>query len=64
METNSLKAVAYTVSNNKYKSMAFMLVADDTERDHADMTETQKRIASWEKYGYTMISMKDDFKTI
>ena len=54
----------YTVSNNKYKAMAFMLVADDTERDHADMTETNKRIASWEKYGYTIISMKNDFKTI
>ena len=54
----------YTVTDNKYKAMAFMLVADDTERDHADMTETQKRIALWEKYGYTMISMKNDFKTI
>ena len=54
----------YTVTDNKYKAMAFMLVADDTERDHADMAETNKRIASWEKYGYTMISMKNDFKTI
>ncbi len=54
----------YTVTDNKYKAMAFMLVADDTERDHADMTETNKRIASWQKYGYTMISMKNDFKTI
>lgn len=54
----------YTVTNNKYKAMAFMLVADDTERDHADMEETNKRIASWEKYGYTIISMKNDFKTI
>ncbi len=54
----------YTVTNNKYKAMAFMLIADDTERDHADMTETNKRIASWEKYGYTIISMKNDFKTI
>lgn len=54
----------YTVTNNKYKSMAFMVVADDTERDHADMEETNKRIALWEKYGYTMFSMKNDFKTI
>ena len=54
----------YTVSNNKYRAMAFMLVADDTERDHADMTETNKRIAAWQEYGYTMISMKNDFKTI
>ena len=54
----------YTVSNNKYKAMAFMLIADDTERDHANMTETNKRLQSWENYGYTVISMKNDFKTI
>ena len=54
----------YTVTNNKYKAMAFMVVADDTDRDHADMVETNKRIALWEQYGYTMISMKNDFKTI
>ena len=54
----------YTVTDNKYPAKAFMLVADDTERDHADMTETNKRIASWNDYGYTIISMKDDFKTI
>lgn len=54
----------YIVTNNKYRSMAFMLVADDAERDHADLTETNKRIAQWEKYGYEMISMKNDFKTI
>ena len=54
----------YTISNNKYKSMAFMLVADDTDRDHADMTETNKRLANWQEKGYTIISMKNDFKTI
>ncbi len=54
----------YTITNNKYKSMAFMLIADDTERDHADLTETNKRKASWEEHGYTIISMKNDFKTI
>ena len=54
----------YTVTNNPYKALAFMLVADDAERDHADLQETAKRVASWEKYGYTMISMKNDFKTI
>ena len=54
----------YTVTNNKYKAKAFMLVADDAERDHADLEEGKKRLASWEKYGYTVISMKNDFKTI
>ena len=54
----------YTVSNNKYKAMAFMVVADDTERDHASMDETNRRIEQWKQHGYTMISMKNDFKTI
>ena len=54
----------YTITNNKYKAMAFMLIADDTERDHADLTETNKRKESWEKAGYTIVSMKNDFKTI
>lgn len=54
----------YTITDNKYKSMAFMLVADDTERDHADLTETNKRLAQWQERGYTVISMKNDFKTI
>jgi len=54
----------YTVTGNRYKAMAFMLIADDTERDHADMAETNRRKAEWEKKGYTIISMKNDFKTI
>ena len=54
----------YTVSDNKYRAMAFMLVADDTERDHADMVETNKRLTNWQQKGYTVISMKNDFKTI
>jgi len=54
----------YTITDNKYNAMAFMLVADDAERDHADLNETAKRLADWQKRGYTVISMKDDFKTI
>ena len=41
-----------------------MLVADDDERDHADLTEGAKREAKWRENGYTVISMKNDFKTI
>lgn len=54
----------YTTTNNKYESRAYMLIADDTERDHADMNETNKRKAMWEEYGFNIISMKNDFKTI
>lgn len=54
----------YTTTDNKYQSRAYMLVADDTDRDHANMTETNKRIGLWNEYGYNIISMKNDFKTI
>ena len=54
----------FCLSNPKYRSVAFMLVADDDARDHADLAEGEKREAKWRKNGYTVISMKNDFKTI
>lgn len=41
-----------------------MLVADDSDRDHADLEEGAKREKKWRENGYTVISMKKDFKTI
>ena len=54
----------YCLSNKKYRTATFMLVADDDARDHADLTEGAKREAKWRENGYTVISMKNDFKTI
>ena len=54
----------YCLANDKYKTEAFMLIADDEEDDHVDLVETAKRKANWEKAGYNIISMKNDFKTI
>ena len=54
----------YCLSNESYHTEAFMLVADDNVRDHADLAEGAKRQANWEKAGYNIISMKNDFKTI
>ena len=54
----------YCMSNQKYRTVAFMLVADDDARDHADLAEGARREAKWRKNGYTVISMKNDFKTI
>ena len=54
----------YCLSNKQHKTEAFMLVADDNVRDHADLNEGAKRRASWEEAGYNIISMKNDFKTI
>ena len=54
----------YCMGNKQYKTETFMLVADDNVRDHANLEEGAKRQANWEKAGYNIISMKNDFKTI
>lgn len=54
----------YCMSNSRYPSVAFMLVADDDQRDHADLAEGARREALWRQAGYTVISMKNDFRTI
>ena len=54
----------YCLSNERYRTATFMLVADDDARDHADLAEGARREATWRENGYTVISMKNDFKTI
>ena len=54
----------YCQGNQQYRTATFMLVADDDVRDHADLEEAAKREAKWRENGYTIISMKNDFKTI
>ena len=54
----------YTIFNNRYKSAAFMLIADDEERDYGNTEKVQPLKQQWEENGYHVISMKDDFRTI
>ena len=54
----------YTISDNPYKSAAYMVVADDSEREYGDPEGAKEKKASYEKQGIGIISMKDDFKTI
>ena len=49
---------------NKLKSAAFMLIADDDQRDHANREKALKLGQQWREAGYHVISMRDDFKTI
>lgn len=50
--------------SNKLKSAAFMLIADDEDRDHANREKALKLGVEWREAGYHVISMRDDFKTI
>ncbi|MCR5763098.1 MAG: haloacid dehalogenase-like hydrolase [Treponema sp.] len=54
----------YCLKNPAYKAKAFMLIADDAERDHANVEKALKLGKQWEAAGYIVISMKNDFKTI
>ena len=54
----------FCLGNKKYNSHVFMVLADNYDDDHADVVETEKRKAAWEKAGYNIFSMKNDFKTI
>ena len=47
-----------------YKCAAFMLIADDEARDHANRDKALKLAEQWREAGYHVISMRDDFKTI
>lgn len=54
----------YTLSNKQYKSIAFMLIADDEAQDHAKREKGLAMGEDWKKTGYVVISMRDDWKTI
>ena len=54
----------YCLGGSPYRSVAFMLIADDEVRDHANREKALKLAEQWREAGYHVISMKDDFKTI
>ena len=54
----------YCLSNPKYKTAVFMLIADDEARDHANREKALNLGKQWRESGYHVISMRDDFKTI
>ena len=54
----------YCLANKQYKTEAFMLIADDEARDHANREKALNLGIQWKDAGYNVISMRDDFKTI
>ena len=54
----------YTIYDNVYKSMAFMLIADDEVRDYGNAEKAEGLREKWEDSGYVVISMANDWKTI
>ena len=54
----------YCLGNPTHKTAAFMLIADDDVRDHANREKALALGDQWREAGYHVISMRDDFKTI
>ena len=54
----------YTISNNPYRSAAYMVVADDEEREYGNAESAAEKKSSYESMGIGVISMRDDFATI
>lgn len=54
----------FCLSNKKYRSAVFQLIADDDARDHANREKAIALGQKWRDSGFHVISMRDDFKTI
>ena len=66
----------YVLSGKKYKNQVYMVVADDIQREYGvdtfdekgniNTTKSDEIKKMWksDNYGYNIISMRDDFKTI
>lgn len=55
----------YALSNPTYKSMAFMLMCDDLEREYGNLKKAETVLKDGcNKYGWIPVSMKNDWKTI
>ena len=54
----------YTISGNPYRSAAYMVLADDEEREYGDAEAAEQKKADYEERGIGVISMRDDFAVI
>ena len=62
--TGDSSMAEYVTSNNPFRSMAFMLCCDDTERENGNVEKADKMFSLCEEYGWTPVSMKNDWTTI
>jgi hypothetical protein len=54
----------YVTSNNKYRSLAFMLCCDDTDRENGNVEKADKMYKICDEHDWIPISMKNDWTTI
>lgn len=56
--------INYSIYDNKYKALGFMLLCDDLVREYGNMEKAEKMRTASAKYGWIPVSMRDDWKTI
>ncbi len=54
----------YTTSDNRYPSIAFCLLCDDTVREFGNPEKAARCAATCEQNGWVSVSMRDEWKTI
>ena len=54
----------YAITGNKYKSLSFFVICDDTERELGNQKKADGSKKLADKNGWIQISMKNDFATI
>ena len=54
----------YTAHGNKYKSMSFMILCDDVERELGSPSKAESCKKLSDQNGWNSVSMRDDWKTI
>jgi len=62
--TGDTSMANYTITDNKYKSLAFMLCCDDTERENGNIEKADKMYSLCDENGWIAVSMKNDWTTI
>ena len=62
--TGDQSMAEFVTSNNKYKSLAFMLCCDDTVRENGNEEKAGKMYSLCDEFDWIPISMADDWTTI
>ncbi len=62
--TGDAAMAEFTTTDNKYKSLAFMLCCDDLERENGNASKAQTMVDLCREYDWIAVSMKNDWTTI
>ena len=62
--TGDAAMAEFTTTDNKYKSLAFMLCCDDLERENGNASKAEKMFDLCNEFDWIAVSMKNDWTTI